>query len=311
MSVVEIDHNELIDLVRQTREPYTTMVMGKANADWFAALAEAQAAVVTVGKDGDNKQANYSYATAENMIRGSRGPMAEAGLAFFSTWSTIPVSEGDVADNPRIGNQTVGAVVTMHWVLSHEAGGYVSGTADMVAICSPRRPPDKAVAATLTYMRGFILRDLLNMDRLDEPSGAIDQRDDESQRGGREPDRRTPEQVQQDEEEATALAETRRQFEADATELRARVIKLATELEEKTHQGFQLQRSAAGVSQKGRLSLGDLKKFSEWADRQLEQADGHSQEREPGEDDEDDVPDFAVPAVAAEDVDPETGEVES
>ena len=66
----------------------TTMALGKVNGDWFKAIVAAQAAMGTVGKDGKNTSSRYNYATAENMIRGSREPLTVAGLAFFSTWST-------------------------------------------------------------------------------------------------------------------------------------------------------------------------------------------------------------------------------
>lgn len=143
--------------------------------DLLAALSKAQAAVGTVGKDGNNKSAGYRYASGEAMIRGSRGPLTDNGLAFFSTWTREATADagGD------IGKQFVCASVRLHWVLSHAGGGMLSGVADMDAIGSARRPPDKAVAATLTYMRGFILRELLNMDRGDEDGDAVDARNDD------------------------------------------------------------------------------------------------------------------------------------
>jgi hypothetical protein len=144
----------------------------EASADLFAALAKAQADVESVGKDGKNTQRGYKYATTEAMIRGSRQHLAAHGLAFFSTWSqSLPeVMEGN------IGDQFVAARVTIHWVLGHASGGQITGTAHMDAIGSKARPPDKAVAAALTYGLGFVLRGLLLLDRADEDEHSPDRR---------------------------------------------------------------------------------------------------------------------------------------
>jgi hypothetical protein len=144
----------------------------KASGDLYAALAKAQADVESVGKDGTNTQRGYRYATTEAMIRGSRQHLAGHGLAFFSTWSqdAPDVAPGD------IGKQHVAARVTIHWTLGHATGGQISGRAHMDAIGSPARPPDKAVAAAVTYGLGFLLRGLLLLDRADEDEHSPDKR---------------------------------------------------------------------------------------------------------------------------------------
>lgn len=144
----------------------------KATPELFAALAQAQADVESVGKDGTNTQRGYRYATTEAMIRGSRQHLASHGLAFLSTWAqSLPeVAPGD------IGKQHVAARVTIHWVLGHASGGQIHGTAHMDAISSPARPPDKAVAAAVTYGLGFVLRGLLLLDRADEDEHSPDKR---------------------------------------------------------------------------------------------------------------------------------------
>lgn len=158
--------------------------LSRATPDLYAALVAAQAAAETVAKDGTNSQRGYRYATAEAMIRAVRGPLAANGLAFFSSWTREEV----VQPGGPIGNQFVCAVVVIHWALVHRTGAVIRGACEMDAIGSAARPPDKAVAATLTYMRGFVLRDLLNMDRAQEERDAIDQRSDGdyAPRGGRE-----------------------------------------------------------------------------------------------------------------------------
>lgn len=144
----------------------------KAGAELYAALAAAQADVASIGKDGTNTQRGYRYATTEAVIRGSRQHLAAHGLAFLSTWAqALPeVAPGD------IGKQHVAARVTIHWALGHAAGGQITGTATMDAIGSPARPPDKAVAAAVTYGLGFVLRGLLLLDRADEDEHAPDRR---------------------------------------------------------------------------------------------------------------------------------------
>ena len=144
----------------------------KSTPELQAALARAQAAVGSVGKDGTNTQRGYRYATTEAMIRGSRQHLAAHGLAFLCSWSqALPeVAAGD------IGKQHVAARVTIDWALAHEAGGQIVGTATMDAIGSPARPPDKAVAAAVTYGLGFVLRGILLLDRADEDEHAPDRR---------------------------------------------------------------------------------------------------------------------------------------
>lgn len=152
--------------------PASVLDTTKANADIYTALAQAQADVESVGKDGKNTQRGYKYATTEAMIRGSRQHLAAHGLAFFSTWAqSLPeVAEGN------IGQQHVAARVTIHWVLGHASGGQITGTAHMDAIGSPARPPDKAVAAAVTYGLGFVLRGLLLLDRCEEDEHSPDKR---------------------------------------------------------------------------------------------------------------------------------------
>jgi hypothetical protein len=49
----------------------------------------------------------------------------------------------------------------------------------MHAIGSRRRPPDKAVAAALTYCEGFVERSLLRFDRSDEHADDVDRREEQ------------------------------------------------------------------------------------------------------------------------------------
>lgn len=147
--------------------------LSKITPELCAALAQAQAESETVGKDGNNTHGGYKYATAEAMIRGARKTMAKHGLAILDTWTTEPI---DPPDNDA--GQWVCAHVRCDWAIVHASGGAITGHADIDAIGSKRRPPDKAVAAAVTYAHGFILRGLLNLDRADEDTDAPDRRED-------------------------------------------------------------------------------------------------------------------------------------
>lgn len=149
--------------------------MSGTNAALFAALAKAQQQARTVGKDGNNAQGRYKYSTAEAMVRGARAAMADTGLAILSTWTQEPA---DVPQDIDIGKQFVCATVVEHFVLTHADGGYIQGRAELDAIASRGRSPEKAVAAAATYMHGFVLRHLLNLDRAEEGEHAVDRRND-------------------------------------------------------------------------------------------------------------------------------------
>ncbi len=151
--------------------------MSSANAALMTALAKAQQAASTVGKDGRNTQRNYNYSTAEAMVRAAREAMADTGLAVLSTWTQEPA---ELPEGGDIGNQFACATVIEHFVLTHAEGGYISGRAEIDAIASRARPYDKAVAAAATYMHGFVLRHLLNLDRSEEGEAAVDRRGDDS-----------------------------------------------------------------------------------------------------------------------------------
>lgn len=150
--------------------------MGHSNAALQAALAKAQGECRTIAKEKTQEQRRYKYSSAEEIIRGTRKPLSDNGLAIITTWKPVPV---EVPIEQSIGNQFVGATVKIDWILTHAEGGYLSGTCEMDAICSSARPTDKAVAATLTYATGFLLRGLLNLDREEEPAEeSPDQRHD-------------------------------------------------------------------------------------------------------------------------------------
>lgn len=153
-------------------EPTMALDASTGNGEMFAALASAQAGMVSLGKDGHNKQAGYRYTTAEELIRASRKPLGEQGLAIVHGWSfTLKEMHGDIGQRDAMG------VLRISFAVMHEGGGYISGHADVGVIGGRRTPHDKAIMAALTYAYGFILRSVLNIDR-DEEGESIDARVD-------------------------------------------------------------------------------------------------------------------------------------
>lgn len=155
----------------------------------FAALAKAQSEVSTVGKDGENKHGNYNYATAESMIREARKRLAANGLAFVASCHVCQPSKAPSGD---IGKRFIYAEVVTEWRLVHVEGACIAGWTEMPALANTLTPPDKAIMAASTYSRGYILRDLLMIDRAEEEAYSPDQRREEEERERRE--QSTPQQ---------------------------------------------------------------------------------------------------------------------
>lgn len=150
------------------------MIVDHATPELFAALAAAQAQAKTVEKAGRNTDQNYNYATADDMIAAGRAARAGTGLSLVTTW---------VADEPEefekggdYGRQWVCAIVRLHWVLTHESGGYIRGSVTAPAIASRGRTPEKAQAAAATYAEGFLERGLMRLDRATDSPDDVDRR---------------------------------------------------------------------------------------------------------------------------------------
>lgn len=141
-----------------------------------AALALAQEQAKTVDKAGRNRDRNYRYATADDMIAAGRAARRGTGLALLTIWGTVPAALPRKGQD--FGAQWVHATVEIRWVLTHAGGGLLSGVVHVDAIASKGRPPDKAIAAALTYGEGFLERGLMRLDRDEDPDD-VDQRADD------------------------------------------------------------------------------------------------------------------------------------
>ena len=214
---------------------------------FWTALAKAQAAGETIGKDEKNTQRGYKYASAENVTRGCRRPLNDHGFALISTWTAERV---EVQPGGDIGNQFVAATVTEHFVLGSEHG-VLKGQAVMDAIGSKARPTDNAVAATVTYMHGFVQLHLMNLDRAEEGQHAVDSREETDD--FRPPQRRQAEQPKADplriEVRDMTKAIARRDPIFSAQDLAAAVQDI---------------RKAANVPKAGHLSVPQLETLKEW-----------------------------------------------
>lgn len=148
--------------------------MTHANAALFAALAKAQHEVESADKDSTNQHARYKYTSNEEMTRVARGPMGRHGLSILTpAWDVEPPTRPDCL-----------GVLIQPWVLTHSDGGYIIGQAMMDIIESKRNKSDKQMAAALSYLKTYILKGILNMDRMEDAANTVDGRD-ESQMGGR------------------------------------------------------------------------------------------------------------------------------
>lgn len=142
-----------------------------------AALASAQQQAGLVMKRGQNTERGYNYATADDMIAAATIARHETGLALLTNTSSEPPPEPE-----EYGNQWVCSVVTLHWVLTHADGGFLTGFISGPAIARRGTPRDKAEAAITTYLEGYLERSLFRLARSEVPQHEeVDQRNDHAQ----------------------------------------------------------------------------------------------------------------------------------
>ncbi len=134
-------------------------------AEIAAALVKAQRAIVGVEKTATSHHGNY--ASTESMIAESRRALGLAGLALLTTsWEVFHADDGGTG------------ILETHWLLVHESGTtWAPGCSRCPVMVDRARPPDKAMAAALTYSTGYYLRGLLLIPRV-KPEEEVDQRDD-------------------------------------------------------------------------------------------------------------------------------------
>lgn len=156
------------------------------------ALVAAQKAVRTVAKGGTNeggeRRKAYNYATADAMIGEARQAFGAGELAWVCASRAVEPPTFDLGENQWACSLVITESVLLHAGedAEHNGVGMLVLTGECISIGSTARPPDKADKAAETYLRGFIARDLLAIDRGGTPKDEdVDQRPDDSNTASR------------------------------------------------------------------------------------------------------------------------------
>ncbi len=148
------------------------------------ALVKAAREANAVEKKGTVKTSSYSYrfAGADALMSEAREALAGAGLAIVLTrwWpEVVTVSDHDADGKPV---SWLARTLFATFLLVHEEGdSHEVGPFQMPVIEERGRGLDKADAASLTYLTGYVMRGLLNLPRVEEGS-QVDERDDSERR---------------------------------------------------------------------------------------------------------------------------------
>ena len=103
------------------------------NADWFAALAEAQSRTGNAKKDSVNPHFKSKYADLAEVLDTIKAEFPAFGLS-ISQWNSFDGSRSHV-----------------YTMLGHKSGGYVIGKSS----CIPAKTDAQGVGATWTYLRRY------------------------------------------------------------------------------------------------------------------------------------------------------------
>jgi hypothetical protein len=141
----------------------------QATTSLYAALAKAQAMVHGIEKDARNQFHKYNYVSAEMMIREAKEILSAHHLALIPTGSTLdgPIALGET-DSDYAKNARCAGVIRASWLVVHKDGGSHAMGCDWPVAPEKGRPIDKAVAAARTASLSYLLRDLLQIPRVEE-----------------------------------------------------------------------------------------------------------------------------------------------
>jgi hypothetical protein len=137
----------------------------------YAALAKAQAHARGVEKDSTNTFHRYKYASAESLIAEAKDCLSVAGLAVLPISSVVTPLERSLGDTTsKDGKVSVGAIAKLlaKWLVVHAEGGSLELSIEWPVVPESGRPIDKAVASAHTASLGYLLRDLLQLPRVEE-----------------------------------------------------------------------------------------------------------------------------------------------
>jgi hypothetical protein len=143
----------------------------------YAAVAKAQAHARGVEKDSTNTFHRYKYASAESLIAEAKDALAVADLGLIPQRSWV--EKGDKPFGEIEGKGGSVGTLHAHWLLVHAGGGVLELETQWPVTPEKGRPIDKAVAAARTASLGYLLRDLLQLPRVEEGTGLDDDNRDD------------------------------------------------------------------------------------------------------------------------------------
>lgn len=127
-------------------------------------LHQAQLIASEVEKSARNGHHNYFYATADSIVACGKQALTGAGLALVNT--------GYFVDRDR------SVVKALFWLLDTEGDEKMELAAEMPFVVGQGRPDDKAVSASLTELRGYLMLGLLQIERVGQEVNDVAGRDD-------------------------------------------------------------------------------------------------------------------------------------
>jgi hypothetical protein len=127
-------------------------------------LLEAQKLATEVEKAAKNGHHNYFYATADSIVACGKQALNASGLSLVNT--------GYYVDREK------STVKGTFWLLDSDGDDKIELTAEMPFVPSNGRPDDKAVSASLTELRGYLMLGLLQIERVNNDPLDVAGRDD-------------------------------------------------------------------------------------------------------------------------------------
>jgi hypothetical protein len=165
----------------------------------YAALVAAQAQARGVEKDANNNFHRYRYVSAEHMIGEAKEILTAHGLAVVPVASTVdgPIyvpPDGSADDWQKVSKSA--ATLDAKWAVLHRQGGRIEVETSWPVVPEKGRPIDKAVAAARTASLSYLLRDLLQIPRVEEGTDLDgDERDRHDNRSHQPPPRQQQQQA--------------------------------------------------------------------------------------------------------------------
>jgi hypothetical protein len=154
-----------------------------------AALVAAQAAAHAVEKDSTNQFHRYRYVSAEAMIADSKEMLAANHLGLVPRGFILVDAPGIRATvTGKNGPQefSCAGLLRARWDVVHgPSGETLEISADWPVVPEAGRPLDKAVAAARTASLSYLLRDLLQLPRVEDGTGLDNDRRDSQQQDPR------------------------------------------------------------------------------------------------------------------------------